>query len=40
MGRVNAINMGLTLIFKRIFIKIINDKNINTKFNNKKANCQ
>tara|TARA_E500000178_G_C16942019_1_gene716903 strand:- start:911 stop:1162 length:252 start_codon:yes stop_codon:yes gene_type:complete len=38
-GNVNDINIDLTLIVKRIFIKINNEKNTSVKFNNKKANC-
>lgn len=39
-GNVNDINMGLTLIDKRIFIKNVNEKKTSIKFNNKKAYCQ
>ena len=38
-GNVKDIKTGLTLISKRLFTKIIREKNTNDKFNIKKANC-
>tara|TARA_B100000674_G_scaffold415640_1_gene364980 strand:+ start:630 stop:845 length:216 start_codon:yes stop_codon:yes gene_type:complete len=38
-GNVKEIKTGLTLISKRLFTKIIIEKNANDKFNIKKANC-
>tara|TARA_B110000238_G_C15963266_1_gene368392 strand:- start:529 stop:777 length:249 start_codon:yes stop_codon:yes gene_type:complete len=38
-GKVRDIKIGLTLISKRHFTKIIRVKNTNDKFNIKKANC-
>ena len=40
MGNVSDINIGLTLIVKRIFIKIVSEKKTRIKFNKKKAYCQ
>ena len=38
-GKVRDIKIGLTLINKRLFVKIIKDRKTNTKFNIKNANC-
>ena len=38
-GKVRAINIGLTLISNRLFTKIIREKNTNIILNIKKANC-
>ena len=38
-GNVKHIKSGLTLISKRLFVKIIRDKNTKERFNNKKTNC-
>tara|TARA_B100000768_G_C11152443_1_gene320907 strand:+ start:438 stop:686 length:249 start_codon:yes stop_codon:yes gene_type:complete len=38
-GNVKDIKTGLTLISKRHFTKMINEKNTNDKFNIKKPNC-
>ena len=39
-GKLIAIKIGLTPIGKRLLTKIIKEKKTNSKFNNKKANCQ
>ena len=39
-GKLIAIKIGLTPISKRLLTKIIKEKKTNSKFNNKKANCQ